>query len=163
MTAAVRSKLLFVPPPLAFVLAFLCGVAINSAVPLALPMPFARAIGAIAIAAGGALMIGAVALFILRRTTIIPFADPSGLVASGPYRITRNPMYVGLALAYSGIALALPSLWSLLFLPLPLLLLEAVVIPFEEGRMRAAFGSHYAAYCRRVPRWLWPRGAVPDA
>ena len=152
-----RSLLLFVPPPLAFVLAFLAGVALDHARPLALPPPLAgiaAAIGAAGIAAGAGLIVGAIALFIRRRTTIIPFAAPARLVVTGPYRVTRNPMYLGLTSLFLGLALALPSFWSLLFVPVPLLLLQGVVIPFEEARMRATFGPDYETYCRRVGRWL---------
>ena len=151
------TKLLYVPPPLAFVLAFLAGVALNHARPLALPPPLAgvgAAIGAVGIAAGAGLIVGAIALFIHRRTTIVPSAAPARLVVTGPYRLTRNPMYLGLTSLFLGLALALPSFWSLLFVPAPLLLLQGVIIPFEEARMRATFGADYETYCRRVGRWL---------
>ena len=113
-----RPKLLFVPPPLAFVLAFLAGVALNHARTLALPPPLAgvaTAIGAVGIAAGAGMILAAIALFVHRRTTIIPVAAPARLVMMGPYRLTRNPMYLGLTLLFLGLALVLPSLWSLLF------------------------------------------------
>lgn len=152
-----KSRLLFIPPPLAFVLAFLAGFLLDRAVPARLSSPLAAIVtvlGAAAVAASLGLAIAAVALFTRHHTTFVPFAKPSRLVEAGPYRLTRNPMYVGLTLLFLGLALLLPSFWSLLFLPLPLLLLQCVVIPFEEARLRATFGATYEAYCARVGRWL---------
>jgi len=94
------------------------------------------------------------ALFALRRTTILPDGRPSALVLRGPYRFTRNPMYVSLVLSYVGLAGYLVVPWALVLLPLPLLALQRVLIPFEEARLRREFGSAYEHYCARVRRWL---------
>jgi protein-S-isoprenylcysteine O-methyltransferase Ste14 len=63
-------------------------------------------------------------------------------------------MYVSLVLVYLGGAGDLAQLWPLLLLPLPVLLIQRVVIPFEETRMRELFGEQYEQYCRRVNRWI---------
>lgn len=93
-------------------------------------------------------------LFGLRRTTILPGGQPSGLVLRGPYRFSRNPMYVALVLSYVGLAGYLVVPWALALLPLPLLALQRVLIPFEEARLRREFGAAYLQYCARVRRWL---------
>lgn len=93
-------------------------------------------------------------LFALRRTTILPGNLPSTLVVRGPYRISRNPMYVSLVLSYIGLAGYLVVPWALVLIPLPLLALQRVLIPFEEARLRREFGHAYEAYCTRVRRWL---------
>lgn len=93
-------------------------------------------------------------LFGVRRTTLNPAGHPSRLVTSGAFNFTRNPMYLALTGAYAGLSLALEKAWPLLLLPLPVLLMNAVVIPFEEGRMRERFGQAYLDYCKRVRRWM---------
>ncbi len=76
------------------------------------------------------------------------------LVTRGPYRLTRNPMYVGLTLAYLGEAGLLRQIWPLAVLPLVLAYLEWMVIPLEETRLLETFGEEYEAYRRRVRRWI---------
>jgi protein-S-isoprenylcysteine O-methyltransferase Ste14 len=71
-----------------------------------------------------------------------------------PYRLTRNPMYVALTLLYLGVAAFANVLWPLLLLPVPLLLVATVHIPFEEHTLDEAFGAEYRGYASRVRRWL---------
>lgn len=105
-------------------------------------------------AAGIVLALCCVALFLLRRTTLIPFGSASQLLTCGPYRFSRNPMYVSLVLVYFGVAVSLAQLCSLLLLPLPVAAIQTVVIPFEESRMQSLFGNDFVEYCARVRRWL---------
>jgi protein-S-isoprenylcysteine O-methyltransferase Ste14 len=93
-------------------------------------------------------------LFIRNRTTIIPHGEPVRLVTDGPFRFTRNPMYVSLNLAYVGILLVLSTLWPLVLLPIPFLFLNQLVIPYEERRLAEIFGSAYSGYSARVRRWI---------
>jgi protein-S-isoprenylcysteine O-methyltransferase Ste14 len=76
------------------------------------------------------------------------------IVGSGPYRFTRNPMYVSLALAYAGMALTINSVWPLVFLPFIVLLVDRYVIRREEAYLARKFGAEYEAYRGRVRRWL---------
>lgn len=159
MSEPVHSPLVKFPPPVAFLLAFLAGWAIDRyAWPVALvPDEFGlarRVVAWLLVAAGIALSGMAVLIFRLARTTIIPHNRPSALVIIGPYRFTRNPMYVALTTIYVGAAGAVNTPWPFLFLPLPLLFLQRVMIPFEEQRLHGLFGEAFAAYCRRVRRWL---------
>jgi len=78
----------------------------------------------------------------------------TALVTTGPYRYTRNPMYLGLAFLYAGIALAFGLLWALAALPVVLLVVDRVVIPPEERHLEAQFGDEYRAYKSRVRRWI---------
>ncbi len=155
-----RSPLLHVPPPLLFIAAFLLGwLVLHERV---LPFPLAPArwdraldIAGLAVAAAGALLgLACLALFARQRTTILPPGQPSSLVLRGPYTFTRNPMYVALTLAYLGATLIFATAWPLLLLPLPLLVLDRVVIPFEERRLLGIFGDEYRRFMERVPRWL---------
>jgi protein-S-isoprenylcysteine O-methyltransferase Ste14 len=89
-----------------------------------------------------------------RRTTVLPHGQPTHLVTDGPYAMSRNPIYVALTCAYCAGAVLVARVWPLVFLVGPLLVMQQLIIPFEEQRMRAAFGERYEDYCRRVRRWI---------
>lgn len=147
-----------IPPPLLFVATFLAGAGLQRLAPLGtLPASLAGAarfagFGLIVVAL--LLMLSSVGMFLGSRTTLIPFGNASRLIASGPYRITRNPMYVGLVLLYVGVAGVLSEPWALILLPMPVLIIHRIVIPFEEKRMLEIFGDTFASYCDRVRRWI---------
>jgi protein-S-isoprenylcysteine O-methyltransferase Ste14 len=88
------------------------------------------------------------------RTTTVPGKLSSQLVTWGPYRFTRNPMYVGLTIAYLGEALLLRQVWPALLLPVVVAYVNWVVIPVEQARLMDVFGAEYVEYQRRVRRWL---------
>jgi len=146
-----------VPVPWVFVLAYLCGVMVDLAYPLRPPL---GATTGVKIAGALLFLIGAIiagwgwVMFWKARTTRVPGNESSSLVTGGPYRSTRNPMYVGLTLAYLGEAGMLTQIWPLLFLPLVLVYLNAVVIPLEERKLAEVFGPSYDDYRHRVRRWI---------
>jgi len=146
------------PPPLLFVVTFFAGVGLQRLAPIG-PGPagladIAGIVGFVAIAAGLLLMVPSVLMFVASRTTIIPFRKASHLQSRGPYRFTRNPMYLGLVLVYLGVAGVRAEAWPLILLPVPVLVMHRVVIPFEEARLREIFSEAFAAYCARVRRWI---------
>ncbi len=144
--------------PAHFALALGVGAWLQSALQLPLPAPTPLAwielTGGVIACLGLALAVSCFILFARRRTTIMPSGHPSRLVLDGPYRFTRNPMYLALVLSYVGLCLQLGLLWAVALLPLPWLALQRYVIPFEEARLRNEFGRQYSAYCARVRRWL---------
>jgi len=83
-----------------------------------------------------------------------PMVPTKALALGGPYRFTRNPMYIGFLLLSTGICLTTNALWPLLFLPAVLLILRRKVIDREERYLEAKFGFEYLAYKSRVRRWL---------
>ena len=85
---------------------------------------------------------------------MLPNQPASRLVTTGLYARSRNPMYVGLTLAYVGLALLTDRGWPLVFLLLVLVALHGLVIRREERYLSAAFPGEYAAYRQRVRRWL---------
>jgi protein-S-isoprenylcysteine O-methyltransferase Ste14 len=112
----------------------------------------------IALFVAGALLSGwAWTIFHLKGTTKTPGDASTTLVTSGPYKVTRNPMYVGLTLAYIGAAGAGAQLLPLATLILVLAYVNWVVIPVEENRLREVFGPAYDTYRMRVRRWLGTR------
>lgn len=93
-------------------------------------------------------------LFKRRGTNVVPWSPATALVTDGPYRFSRNPMYVGFALTYLGLALGLESPTAV-FLLLPcLILMTWGVIQREERYLAAKFGQPYLDYMKRVRRWL---------
>ena len=101
-----------------------------------------------------ALMLAAFATFGRAKTTPFPNRPASALVTSGPYRFTRNPMYLSLIALYIGLTLMLNSWWPLMMLPLVLVIIDRAVIAREERYLTDAFPADYPAYQRRVRRWL---------
>ena len=146
------------PPPSLFVLGIIAGWLLDRAFPLQLAGPAARSAGALVgcvlVVCGSGLAAWAVATFRGAGTTIIPNRPASTLVTHGPFRLSRNPMYLGMTLVYLGVMLLLNSIWILLFLPIVLVILQLTVIRREERYIGATFGIAYDEYRRRVRRWL---------
>ena len=89
-----------------------------------------------------------------RGTTLHPFGEPTALVTDGPYRFSRNPLYLSLALLLLGAAVYLGSLTPFVVVPAFVWAINASFIRPEEAKLAAAFGDAYRDYCRRVRRWL---------
>jgi len=115
-----------------------------------------RAVGMLLAVAGAALAVACVAAFaFVGRGTPAPFDPPRRLVVAGPYRVIRNPMYVGAGLALLGAALYFRSLALLAYLAALGLAAHLFVVLYEEPTLRRLFGTEYDAYCARTGRW-WP-------
>jgi protein-S-isoprenylcysteine O-methyltransferase Ste14 len=110
--------------------------------------------GAVVAAAGGLIALSSVWRLVSAGTTFHPGAPNTVLVGAGLYRYSRNPIYLGLILAYLGTSAILFSLWALLALPLFIAYLRYLVIAREEAYLRRRFGTAYEDYLARVPRWL---------
>lgn len=156
MTADRPRGLALLPPPLLFAVPLIAGLWLNQRYPL-LPPTTSRVpqwLGMALIAAGAAHALTSIMLFVTSRTTIIPHGHASTFVQGGAYRWTRNPMYVGLTLVYVGTSVLMTAVWPILFLLLPLMILDQAIIPMEERHLEQAFGADYVAYKSRVRRWL---------
>jgi protein-S-isoprenylcysteine O-methyltransferase Ste14 len=111
-------------------------------------------VGLLPLAAGLSLIVWPVVLMLRRGTTLEPAGTPTALVRQGPFRVSRNPIYLGDVLVLLGVGLLAPSAASLAAPVLFFLVVDGLVIPFEEARLAAQFGEEYAAYRREVRRWL---------
>jgi protein-S-isoprenylcysteine O-methyltransferase Ste14 len=87
-------------------------------------------------------------------TSMVPFNPTTVLVTTGPYRFSRNPMYLGMAFLYIALALAFGVIWALIVLPLVIAAVDQLVISLEEGYLVRKFGQPYCDYMARVRRWL---------
>ena len=147
-----------IAPPLLFLGALGLGAVLSFA------LPFGPGIGSankLALLAGFAFVVIGFALvalsarrFRLAGTSVVPGQPAKALVAVGPYRITRNPIYIGFTLAYFGLAIVLTSMWVLLLLIPVLAVLQHGVVFREEAYLERRFGDAYRKYKAHVPRWL---------
>lgn len=149
-TAGIR-----VPPPLFFVGAFAAGVALELAFPLAAPPLAVRIAAGVAGLVAWLVLDGAATLSFRRAgTSPIPFKPSTELVTDGPYRWSRNPMYLGMALLHAGLAVAFAVIWALILLPLAVLAVDRHAIAREEPYLEHRFGDAYRDYRGRVRRWI---------
>jgi protein-S-isoprenylcysteine O-methyltransferase Ste14 len=146
------------PPPLYYLVGLLIGFVIQRFYPIYLAKPGHRVItytlSGIWVFLG--LLLAGWALFSFRRagTSPIPHVPAMALVSNGPYRLTRNPMYLAMALVCVGISLALNMLWPLLSVPVVIVILDRMVIRKEERYLETKFGDIYRQYKTRVRRWI---------
>ena len=113
-----------------------------------------RLLGIIPMAAGLAVVLWAARIFRRSETTIKPFENSSTLVLRGPYRVTRNPIYLGMVCALAGVAVAAGSATPFLVVPAFMYLIDRRFIRKEEAMLGQTFGSQYQAYKGKVRRWL---------
>jgi len=156
-TSNLPRALLRIPVPWVFVLAYILGAGLEQALPLRAAnwMP-----PGVSVAGGGLFALGAAIAgwgwltFRAARTTTVPGRASSRLVTWGPYRFSRNPMYVGLILAYLGEAGILRQVWPVFLLALTAAYVNWIVIPVEEAKLAEVFGQEYELYRGRIHRWL---------
>jgi protein-S-isoprenylcysteine O-methyltransferase Ste14 len=107
-------------------------------------------------ASGAGLTLACILTFVVvGRGTPAPFDPPRRLVDRGPYRLVRNPMYLGAGFALGGAALFYRSLPLLAYAVAFLVVTHLFVVLYEEPTLRQTFDGDYEAYCRRTGRW-WP-------
>ena len=123
--------------------------------PIAQPIrePY-RYAGAVIIVLAGAFGAGGVILFRRAGTGVVPFSEATTLVTGGPYRLTRNPMYLGMVGILAGTAIWLGSVTPWLVLPAFVAVIAERFIAPEEEMLARAFGERYARYRAAVRRWL---------
>lgn len=113
-----------------------------------------NALGGLAVGIGLALLAWTIATFWRHRTTVNPYKAASALCTGGPFRFSRNPIYVGDWFILAGVSLLLKTAWPLVFAPFIWVVLRYGVIRHEEAHLEARFGDAYRAYRARVRRWL---------
>jgi protein-S-isoprenylcysteine O-methyltransferase Ste14 len=142
------------PPPLLYVAFFIVGYFLQKALPLPLiPQMLAVIAGPALVALGVGLALWSAGLFRRRRTSLLPIMPARALVLEGPYRMTRNPMYLGLLLAYLGMAILDQRLWPVFLSPLLVATVNLLVIRKEERYLERKFGDEFVRYMERVGRW----------
>jgi len=145
-----------IPPPLLYLAVLALGILLGLAYPVHfLPTAVAWTIGALILAAGVALgPLWGIRTMLSANTTVRPDRPATTLVTDGPFRYSRNPLYLSLTLMYAGIGIIANSLWALILLPAVVLFMSLFVIRREEAHLQRAFGEEYERYRANVRRWL---------
>jgi protein-S-isoprenylcysteine O-methyltransferase Ste14 len=146
---------LIAPPPLIFAVPLAVGILLNLKFPIRfLPRNVAPIPGILLI--GTAVTLISQAFPRMRRagTNVDPTKPATVLVTEGPFKYTRNPLYLSLTLFYIGIATLVNTIWAILLLPIVLYVINRGVIDREERYLKRKFGEQYTQYTQRVRRWI---------
>ena len=143
------------PPPFLYLAALAIGLGLHTGIPVrVLPQGIARFAGGMACVLSAALGVTGLRALCRAGTSQNPRRPTTALVITGPFRISRNPLYLSLLCLYVGIAIFVNGLWPLLLaIPLVAALRFGVIGP-EERYLERKFGDEYRRYRSRVRRWL---------
>jgi protein-S-isoprenylcysteine O-methyltransferase Ste14 len=143
------------PPPFIYLGGLAVGFGLEALLPGAsLSGVVQWGLGGVLLVAGVVLLASFNTLFQRTGTAVEPWKPTTAIVTSGPYRFTRNPAYLGMALVYLGIAVMSQALWALVPLPFVLAVINNAVIRREERYLERKFGQEYLDYKRTVRRWV---------
>jgi len=144
-----------IAPPLLFVIPIVASLALEWLLPTSFIHGSLRWVpGVLLTIAGIALSVGGFLTQKRAGTDPFPYHPSTRIVAHGPYRFSRNPIYFGFALLTLGLAILVNSAWMLLAVPIGLVLIDRLVITREERYLERKFGEEYLNYKRSVRRWI---------
>ena len=143
------------PPPLIYLGGLAVGLVLDWILPSAsLPNGLSLPLGIALVATGLALMSSFIGAFRRAGTAVPTRRETTAIVTSGPYRFSRNPGYMGMALVFSGIAVLAEAMWAFAALAVVLVVIRFGVIAREERYLERKFGEEYTRYKARVRRWI---------
>ncbi len=146
------------PPPFIYAGGLALGLLLHRLLPIKLlartPRVITLTLGSTCISLALSFLLSAIRQMRNANTNINPTHPVTTIVTEGPFRFTRNPIYLGFTLLYIGITLLVNSLLTILLLPIILLLMNVGVIAREESYLERKFGTQYLAYKQHVRRWL---------
>lgn len=150
---------LFLLPPFYPLIALALAAVLDLLIPVELfPAPawlgWTTVAGAVLVIAGFALAASSARTFKAAGTNVEPFKPSLKIVTSGPYRWSRNPIYIGFQLIYLGLCLGFALEWGVLLLPFLWFVLDRMVVAREEAYLFNKFGSEYSTYLSKTRRWL---------
>ena len=146
---------IMIPPPLIYFTGFLFACVMNIFYPIPmLGSPLSIVLAFLAVTPSAVLGLWGLLEFWRARTNPFPHKPTSSLVIVGPYRVTRNPMYVSLTLLYVSFGFLLSIAWAFVVLPAVIMIVNIYVIRREESYLESKFGEQYRDYKKQVRRWL---------
>jgi protein-S-isoprenylcysteine O-methyltransferase Ste14 len=146
---------IIVLPPLVYGAAFIMGLLLHLVFPVhSLPTILARGIGVVCVLVSFPLALMTLHALSRAHTPVDPMKPTTALVTEGPFRYSRNPIYLALTLLYLGAALLVNALWILLLIVPALVVIRYGVIAREEAYLTRKFGDPYRQYTAQVRRWL---------
>ncbi|MGV3553030.1 methyltransferase family protein [Rhizobium sp.] len=143
--------------PVVYLAAVLLALALQRTIPLQIAPGRALLLEMAGVAIAGAgiwLVLWGYAKLIRHRTALLSSSPTTHLVTSGPYRFTRNPVYLGYTLAMLGSGLLLANFWMAIIAALTAIVTHAWIIRSEEKHLLARFGFEFECYCRRTRAWI---------
>ena len=146
-----------VPPPVVYLAAVIGGGLVDRylvSLPLVLPGGVRFGAATVATVLGIGVMAAAIGLFRQTGQDPKPWESTPEIISTGVYRLTRNPMYVGMALLQAGIGFALTSAWIIALVPVVLAVVYATAVRHEEAYLEEKFGADYLSYKNEVRRWI---------
>ena len=145
-------------PPGVPLAAVLLGVGLDWLWPVdlgfSIPTPQRYWIGGLIVAGGFGMGVWSVLLFKESKQSPNPWKPTPSIEERGPFRITRNPMYLQMVIICMGLAVMLMNWWILVLTPVVAWMLQRLAIVPEEAYLERRFGDSYLAYKRRVRRWI---------
>ena len=143
--------------PVVYLAAVLLALALQRTIPLQIAPGRALLLEVAGVAIAGAgiwLVLWGYTKLIRHRTALLSSSPTTHLVTSGPYRFTRNPVYLGYTLAMLGSGLLLANFWMAIIAALTAIVIHAWIIRSEEKHLLARFGFEFECYCRRTRAWI---------
>jgi protein-S-isoprenylcysteine O-methyltransferase Ste14 len=146
----------YLPPPLIYAAVFFLSILIQKFIVLPkelFELTVTKILGWLFIA-GQIISVMAYMEFHKAKTTASTMRPVTSLQTKGLYTVSRNPMYIGLLLTYIGIALLVGNWWTIILIPLLIIIMNLYVIQREENYLERTFGKEYLDYKKRVRRWI---------
>jgi protein-S-isoprenylcysteine O-methyltransferase Ste14 len=143
------------PPPLIVIIVFGAGLQLQHLFPfIDIPEVIGHFISVVCFVASAIFATSSFIMFLRAHTSPLPIRPTSVLVTNGPYRYSRNPMYLSLVLVYVGLALWLDVFWVFVLVPAVIILVQYLAIVREERYLERKFGQKYLRYKSCVRRWV---------
>jgi protein-S-isoprenylcysteine O-methyltransferase Ste14 len=142
--------------PIVYVVALMLALSLHRLRPLHIESGrvLLEVLGMLIAASGVALAVWAYTKLVRSRTGLFPTSPATHLVTTGPYRFTRNPIYLGYTLAMMGTGLLVTNYWMAIIAGLTAIVTHAWIIRSEERHLLARFGFEFEYYCRRTRAWI---------
>lgn len=147
----------YIPPPLFYMLIFLFALFLQKKISIndfVFHLQITRIIGMSLLVISLFFFVTNLRKFVQSKNTLIPIKPASSLQTNGIYNISRNPMYVELAIVYLGITCFIGNWWNIILFPILLLIIQEYIINREEKYLNRRFGQNYLDYKLKVRRWL---------
>ncbi len=147
----------YIPPPLIYAALFLLSFLLQEMAPLDRSFFYsaiAANISIVLIICSLIFIIPAILQFVRSKNSVATVKPASSLQFRGIYGLTRNPMYFGLLLLYVGIGIVKGNWWTIMLIPVLIVLVHVLVIKKEEAYLERAFGQDYINYRKQVRRWI---------
>lgn len=148
---------IYVPPPMIYALTFVAAVFVHRKIPIndsLFHWQVTKMAGIFFLLLAIFFLIRSLRQFFKSKNTVVTIKPASSLQKDGIYSVTRNPMYLGLAMVYMGISCLIGHWWNIILFPALIVVVQEYIIKREEKYLERRFGQEYLDYKSKVRRWL---------